>query len=788
MAINTINIGAVANDGTGDPIRSAFDTVNDNFAFVQAGLFAGTEPTIINAASVTTDYLLSNTYIYATTYANAGVLVSRGNIVSASNLFVQSNGAHIIGNVRIIGNLDVTGTQVASQSATINDSIINLHYSATPLVSDDARDIGLQWQYYKGSQALGFLGWQNLTSSLVYLDDVTQNSSNVITAGTPGNVKFGQLLLANTTTSTSIVTGALIVAGGAGIGGYVYVQSNVFVGNSVSVGNLTVRGYHSGSLYFAGADTIYIDGSPVITSATTFSGGPVTNSTQFNDLTAATSTTTGAVTIAGGLGVAGNIIAGNIIVSSPGRVTANIVGNVLTTAQPFITSLGVLTGLSVTGQFNSQNIVPDTNLAYSIGLGSSTRYNKIWTFDMDLSGSLTGGAINGTTATYSSSAPSTSSSTGALIVTGGVGVGGNLHINQQIVSAGNITSASNITATGNISASRILAGNITTSGLTATSNINTTANLVASTNIIASGNIIGSFSASTGFLGNLLGSPVTGNIHVSSHVIPTANITYDLGSSNRRFRDLWLSGTTIYIGGATISTDGIDVSIANPRGGSFKIRGGQSDSAEVTFGNINTSSGSFTGVVTAPTAPAGTANTQIATTEFVINNSVPTGALMMWSTGTAPTGWLLCDGSAVSRTTYAGLFAVVATTFGVGNGSTTFNLPNYTNRVPVGAGGLYSTAATGGSKDAILVSHTHTATVNDPGHSHTTTLNVRRGANALYTNAGWGGGDRTDATNVVGTSNINTERNISVDISTQGSSGTNANMPPYLAIYYIIKA
>ena len=56
MAINTINIGAVANDGTGDPIRTAFDTVNDNFQFVQGGLFAGTESSIISAVSVTGGY------------------------------------------------------------------------------------------------------------------------------------------------------------------------------------------------------------------------------------------------------------------------------------------------------------------------------------------------------------------------------------------------------------------------------------------------------------------------------------------------------------------------------------------------------------------------------------------------------------------------------------------------------------------------------------------------------------------------------------------------------------
>lgn len=89
---------------------------------------------------------------------------------------------------------------------------------------------------------------------------------------------------------------------------------------------------------------------------------------------------------------------------------------------------------------------------------------------------------------------------------------------------------------------------------------------------------------------------------------------------------------------------------------------------------------------------------------------------------------------------------------------------------------------TGGSKDAIVVSHTHTATVTDPGHAHVRTLNVWRGSNAGNTGAAWGGGDRQDASNVSHTSNTNTT-GISVANSTTGSSGTNANLPPYIVVY-----
>jgi microcystin-dependent protein len=117
-------------------------------------------------------------------------------------------------------------------------------------------------------------------------------------------------------------------------------------------------------------------------------------------------------------------------------------------------------------------------------------------------------------------------------------------------------------------------------------------------------------------------------------------------------------------------------------------------------------------------------------------SSVPTGAIQMWSTTTAPTGYILCNGVAISRTTYAALFGVIGTTFGAGDGSTTFNVPQYGDRMPVGAGGSYGIGAIGGSATTTLVTanlpgHTHNysnsvsgtvgagqANIQDPGHAH----------------------------------------------------------------------
>jgi phage-related tail fiber protein len=84
----------------------------------------------------------------------------------------------------------------------------------------------------------------------------------------------------------------------------------------------------------------------------------------------------------------------------------------------------------------------------------------------------------------------------------------------------------------------------------------------------------------------------------------------------------------------------------------------------------------LTGVPTAPTAANGTNTTQIATTAFALANGVPAGTVINVAMNTAPTGYLKANGTAVSRTTYATLFAAIGTTFGIGDGSTTFNLPD----------------------------------------------------------------------------------------------------------------
>jgi microcystin-dependent protein len=248
-----------------------------------------------------------------------------------------------------------------------------------------------------------------------------------------------------------------------------------------------------------------------------------------------------------------------------------------------------------------------------------------------------------------------------------------------------------------------------------------------------------------------------------------------------------VSGSTVTIPNgitAQVYCDGTNFfSSQTGSAGNFTVNGTLSATGVTNTGNMVvggtlgvTGATTFTGIPSGPTAAAGTNTTQLATTAFVTQNAVLTGTINMWPTSSAPTGYLLCAGAAVSRTTYAALFAVIGTTFGVGDGSTTFTLPNYTNRMPYGT----TIGATGGSADAVVVSHTHTATSTDSGHVHNTGFAV--------------GGDTVSGGPipivVVKTGSANTASstaNITTTVATAGVSGTNANLPPYLGINFIIK-
>jgi len=159
---------------------------------------------------------------------------------------------------------------------------------------------------------------------------------------------------------------------------------------------------------------------------------------------------------------------------------------------------------------------------------------------------------------------------------------------------------------------------------------------------------------------------------------------------------------------------------------------------------------------------------------------LPTGSLVPYAGAAAPTEFLLCDGAAVSRSTYADLFDVCGTTYGAGNGSTTFNLPDLRGRMPIGAG---TGAQNGGSGTGVisggtaLTARTRGAFGGDErlaSHTHVLSANY-------HLNAGTGGNDFriTDGNGGL----------VGPVTATTGSSGSGSggNMTPFIVANYIIK-
>lgn len=87
----------------------------------------------------------------------------------------------------------------------------------------------------------------------------------------------------------------------------------------------------------------------------------------------------------------------------------------------------------------------------------------------------------------------------------------------------------------------------------------------------------------------------------------------------------------------------------------------------------------------------------ISATNTSLPSVVPTGTIQMYGGATTPTGYLFCDGTAISRTTYSDLFSTIATNYGTGNGSSTFNLPNLQQKFPLGKSGSYALGSSGGA-------------------------------------------------------------------------------------------
>lgn len=376
----------------------------------------------------------------------------------------------------------------------------------------------------------------------------------------------------------------------------------------------------------------------------------------------------------------------------------------------------------------------------------------------------------------------------------------------------------------------------------------------AITDTIAARDSLGNISA-TSFIGNVTGN-VTGNASSATQLQTsrlingepfngTQNITITAANPQALTRGNYITGGASTYDGSAASTWNVNATsaatantvVARDANGDFlastitasnfigAVTGNVTGSL---FGNADTSSRLNVPRKINGVDFDGTQDIQLPSSAAKVDELA--GSIKMWGSATPPTNWLLCNGQSISRTLYPTLFSRIGYTYG-GSGAF-FNVPNLTNKFPVGAGGLYSANSQGGNKDATLVSHSHSASASStftgnvlPNHTHQMTGST----NAAGTHAHDGvlqsaantdgrrvtsnravgrndndatGGNLGTTTSVAGSHShtINASINsassgvpsgsvsTSVSIGTAGNSGTDANLPPYVGVYYIIKA
>jgi len=257
---------------------------------------------------------------------------------------------------------------------------------------------------------------------------------------------------------------------------------------------------------------------------------------------------------------------------------------------------------------------------------------------------------------------------------------------------------------------------------------------------------------------------------------------------------------TLPIGNPVVSGTIIDVAWANPTMADVAVQLNNVLTRDGLLGataNISMGNNRLTAMANAVSAQDATTLTQVtAAITAAVNAAMPSGTLLDYAGSVVPTGFLLCDGSAVSRTTYATLFAAIGTTWGVGDGATTFNLPDLRRRTTMGSGGTAvagpanTLGATGGVEQitvagANLPAHVHsfaatstamsanaTHTHTDSGHFHTTSQQgIFGGGGLTFTGGGFNVTNPNTGTSFANLNTVNIDHNHSVSGNTGNGPG-----------------
>ena len=565
MTQQIINTGNAANDGTGESLRSAFVAVNENFTEIYTAGPVGTNVSI--TGNVVTVLGQNNNLVLkgngvGNIQANSSIVPSLDGVHdlgAPGTRFDTAYATYFVGNGSLLTGIVVSGgTAIVNGNSNVNvaaNSVVTIGISGTGnVVTFDVANTVFNTSISAAGNVTGtyFIGNGAL------LTGIAAGSTSSISNGT-SNVTV--VANGNTTIGVAGNTAAVFANTGAYVTGLISATSNVKAGNIVTAGSVTATGNITGN---------YILG----------------NGSQLSNLLTVSQYTTGNIS-----NVVPNVH--GLLFDTTTGFSVTDIGNgnaLITLGSSFKTwEVAGQTSLVAVGEDTVQ-FVDGNNIVITTNALSTPQQIKFSLSDNVLvSGNLSGSNIRTTGSV---------SATGN--VTGNYFIGNGSQLTGITSSYGNANVAANLAAFGNNPISttgNITGGNLNAVGLSLSSNVvsslNVTANITGANVttpglISAAGNVTGSNLTTSG-LTSTKDFAITGNI--TGNLIPSANVTYNLGNPTNAFKDLYLSGNSIYLGSQTISSDASGISISS---GNFSANN-LSAANGITAGTVISAAGNITG-------------------------------------------------------------------------------------------------------------------------------------------------------------------------------------------------
>jgi len=619
---NLLTGGLISATGTvtGSTLIGSVVTASGNITggnVLTGGLISATS-TITSSANIAGGNLLTGGLISATSTVTGSTLIgsvvtASGNITGGNILtggLVSATGNAVFGNISTSGSGgNISGANVISSttlSATAN--VVGGNITTVGLVSATGNVTG---NYILGNGA--FLS--GVITSVANINNGTSNvsiyaananvavsvdgTSNVAVFATTGEYITGVMSASGNVTGGNILTGGLISATSTITSG-----ANITGGNLLTSGLISSTGTVTGSTLIGSVVTASgnVTGGNILTGGLISSTGTVTGSSFLGSVVSATGTITGGnITTTGLISTTGNIAGGNILSNNyyyaNGQAIVFGVNYTASTTPPsgpangwqwyntttdvlyeYLSdsvsqywvdvsspafAAGVVANVAISG-----SLLVNANAVYDIGSSSQTFANV---YAQNYYGN--GAALTGLITTVSNINNGTSNMT--VVSTGGnitTNIGGVANVgvwyNGGLSITGDLSVSGNATLSGNILGDRIQNGTTQIDIQTPNGNANITIGGTANTAVFS-----------------------TTALTLATNLLPSANITYDLGSTTQRWKDLWLSNSTIYLGNAQISANATAIVLTNPAGGTTVLAGATATSSvagNVTGGNLLT--------------------------------------------------------------------------------------------------------------------------------------------------------------------------------------------------------